>query len=863
MLYQRKYIAILFVLVSPWLITLSGCNRYTESTGPTTPSDVQASPGDSRITLSWTAASDASSYNIYWSEVSGEGTSGTAISGIEEATYTLSELVNGTTYYFVVTSQEGSTESDPSNQVSAIPNKYIKVDSDGNELTSTASEWDCVLDSASGLLWEAKTVDGGLRDMFWNYTWYDSNPATNGGYAGSSSSVGYSGICFDDSNCDTEKYASQVNATGGICGYTDWRMPAEDDLAGLLTCYYYDCDTGLATGPKINQTFFPNTQGLYYWSSSVFASNLQVTDPDAFYNDSALNVNFGLGEETRSNKDARSLVRLVRGGQPLAIGIAGSGTVSDEPDVVVGCSADCTQYYRDGEVVTLTAIPPDQYYWAVKWSGCDSVTTTECTVTMSGARAVAVKITQTGVDLTKVDSSGVEVASDATEWDCVLDNASNLLWEVKTDDGDLRDTDWTYSWYDSNSATNGGDSGAANGGTCVDTTNCDTEKFTEQVNDSTVGICGYTDWRMPKQDELGGLLNCIFGEDCNAANAPLLDQAYFPNTQSEFYWSSTTQTDVDETAQGVYFSTGQATGLNKAEGNDVRLVRSVPPVLEPPRLSVTNAIETEITLNWNSVNETTSYNIYWSLTEGVGTSGTEISDIDETSYTLKELTAGNTYFFVVTSQRDLEESAASNQVSAMPGKYIKVDSVGDELPSTATEWDCVQDNETNLMWEVKTDDDRLRDTGWTYSWYDTDTDTNGGNDGTPDGGTCFDTPNCDTQKFAEQVNDSTVGICGYTDWRMPKQDELAGLLTCDYPDCLVGFDPYIDQAYFPYTQSNKYWSSSVYSSSASIEGEYAYVVDFGVLPVEQVFRCPLPFTGYCMVADKSSPENVRLVRDVK
>ena len=57
----------------------------------------------------------------------------------------------------------------------------------------------------------------------------------------------------------------------------------------------------------------------------------------------------------------------------------------------------------------------------------------------------------------------------------VRDNVTGLFWEVKTDDGSIHDKDNTYTWYDSNPATNGGNAGTAGEGT-------DTEDFIEALN---------------------------------------------------------------------------------------------------------------------------------------------------------------------------------------------------------------------------------------------------------------------------------------------------------------------------------------------------------------------------------------------
>ncbi len=67
--------------------------------------------------------------------------------------------------------------------------------------------------------------------------------------------------------------------------------------------------------------------------------------------------------------------------------------------------------------------------------------------------------------------------------------------------------------------------------------------------------------------------------------------------------------------------------------------------------------------------------------------------------------------------------------------FTKIANDGTELPASATlgtgatAWACTRDNTTGLTWEVKTDDNGLRDKDWTYTWYSTDGTTNGGDAG--------------------------------------------------------------------------------------------------------------------------------------
>ncbi len=87
---------------------------------PSAPTDVTATPANGQVTIAWTAVSGATSYNIYWSNTSGVTTANAKIAGAASP-YIQSGLINGTTYYYVVTAVDGNGESTPSSQVSAIP----------------------------------------------------------------------------------------------------------------------------------------------------------------------------------------------------------------------------------------------------------------------------------------------------------------------------------------------------------------------------------------------------------------------------------------------------------------------------------------------------------------------------------------------------------------------------------------------------------------------------------------------------------------------------------------------------------------------------------------------------------------------
>ncbi|NEX18481.1 MAG: hypothetical protein C1943_18250 [Halochromatium sp.] len=167
-----------------------------------------------------------------------------------------------------------------------------------------------------------------------------------------------------------------------------------------------------------------------------------------------------------------------------------------------------------------------------------------------------------GFSYTKLDAQGRELPADASAWSCVRDNVTGAIWEVKTDDGGLRDKDWTYSWYDPDSPD--GVPGTEDGGTCATAGRCDTEKYVEDVN--AQGLCGFSDWRMPTIKELAGITHL-------GRTDPSIDTGYFPNTLSSWFWSASPGAGYSDHAWSVPFDGGYDGSSSKGNGYRVRLVR--------------------------------------------------------------------------------------------------------------------------------------------------------------------------------------------------------------------------------------------------------------------------------------------------
>jgi hypothetical protein len=167
---------------------------------------------------------------------------------------------------------------------------FIKLDALGNDLPDSADQWAMVRDNITGLIWEVKTDDDSVHGKHNKYSWYDSNPGTNGGNEG-----------VPGKDTDTEDFIQKLNVEQ-LGGYSDWRLPSTRELASIVNLGRKDS--------FIDIDYFPNNQSSYYWTST---SN--VLD-----NTEAWRIDFDDGEEYLKKKENSYYVRAVRGGQYCLFG---------------------------------------------------------------------------------------------------------------------------------------------------------------------------------------------------------------------------------------------------------------------------------------------------------------------------------------------------------------------------------------------------------------------------------------------------------------------------------------------------------------------------------------------------------------
>lgn len=334
------------------------------------PPEIAVTGGDGGVVVQWADVRGVDGFTLYYATEGGiqpanfgiwiSQHNGLIIENVNSP-YTVGGLDNGTEYFFVVTALVAGRESDPSNEVSSVPNEALEVTGElndtgitfcgevffGNNDPCSGSEplgqdanygrdalatADALIKVGGGntgfdytkianngsLLPASATLGSGPNDwactrdnvtgLIWEVKVADPSHLRHHSHTYSwydpTSPDGNPGLrdggnCIG-SNCDTTGFVQAVNFdVQGLCGASDWRMPTRLELQGIIDYGRVD--------PAIDSVYFPNTLSTYYWYWS------SSRNPGPF--DGAWLWGFSIGENIIGALDSNYHVRLVRGGQ--------------------------------------------------------------------------------------------------------------------------------------------------------------------------------------------------------------------------------------------------------------------------------------------------------------------------------------------------------------------------------------------------------------------------------------------------------------------------------------------------------------------------------------------------------------------
>ena len=152
-------------------------------------------------------------------------------------------------------------------------------------LGSAANQWGCTLDNLTGLMWEVKTTDGGLRDWTKTYSKVNLGSANYG------------------TARDASGFVSSVN-TVNLCGHSDWRLPTSDELQSIVDYSVAD------PGPTLDAAWFPNTLSgvsARYWTATPYVYPVGFTGVEQ-----GRFIYFNTGVVSQISLTEQIYIRLVR-----------------------------------------------------------------------------------------------------------------------------------------------------------------------------------------------------------------------------------------------------------------------------------------------------------------------------------------------------------------------------------------------------------------------------------------------------------------------------------------------------------------------------------------------------------------------
>ena len=356
--------------------TSANSAEVSATTAPAAPVGLAATPGNTQVTLSWTASTAAASYKVQ----RGTATSGpyTAVATISGTSYTDNSLTNGSVYYYVVNAVNANGSSVASSEINATPVTTVPVAPLG--LTATAGYQQVVLNwtasaAATGYTVLRGTASGGP------YTPVASGIATTSyTHTGLSNGTTYYYVVAASSAGGAGAYSSEVNGTpfgappsltwkgasstawntatanwtnaGNAATYADSNSVTFDDTA--TTGSVVISSTVAPGSVTFNNSTLTYTVGGSAISGSIAlaktgSGTLILTGANSYSGDTVLSggkLYLGSGSGTGQTASLGSGTLAMSNGTTFRMNPSGSGTIFPSTNIVIAAGA--TVYLESG-----------------------------------------------------------------------------------------------------------------------------------------------------------------------------------------------------------------------------------------------------------------------------------------------------------------------------------------------------------------------------------------------------------------------------------------------------------------------------------------------------------------------------------
>jgi fibronectin type 3 domain-containing protein len=650
---------------------------------PPAPTGLNATPGNNQVSLSWSASTGATGYQIYRGTTTNGETLFASPTGTL-TTYVDSTAANGTTYYYEVTAVNSGGQSPRSAEVSATPQAPLPGSPSG--LTATG-----------GILQIALTWSAGTNNA--SYKVYRS---TVSGFTISSSTLiaSPSGASYTDSTVTagtTYFYlVTGLNTSGQ-------ESPPSSQASATAQAAAPGSPSGLTAAGGVLKVVLSWTAGsndasykVYRSTVSGFAissSTLLGSASSASYTDSTGTVGTtyfylvtGLnttGQQSAASNQASAAAQAAVPGSPT--GLTATGGVQQIVLTWTAGSNDASyKVYRSTvsgftiSASTLIAGPTGtsytdanvtagtSYFYLVtglNTTGQESLPSAEASAT---AQASALPTAPTGLGATggvlKIVLSWTAGSNDAT-YNVYRSTVSGFAASSSTLLGNTSATTYTdnspsagsmYYYLVTGLNTSGQESAASN----------------QASASAQAGAPGSPSGLTAA----GGALNVVLSWTAGSNDA---SYKVYRSTVSGFAISSSTllgsassasYTDSTGTVGTTYFYlvTGlNTTGQQSAASNQASAAVQAAVPGSPTGLTATGGVQ-QIVLTWTAGSNDASYKVYRSTVLGFSaSSSTLVGSVSSVSYTDTTAVAGTSYFYMVTGLNTTgQESAASNQASA-------------------------------------------------------------------------------------------------------------------------------------------------------------------------------------------------------